>query len=248
MPNTPLRNSATGDQVAEMIPWSTLAWVQVHQGHLPLWNPYSGLGLPLAFNWQSAAFSLPMAVSYLFPLHLAYTVQIVLTLVIAGTGAYVLARVLHVGIIGCAAAGTVFELVGSFMGWLGYPHAAVMSWGDGCWRRQSSSSVAAPHATSPASPWCWPWPCTPASPKSSHGGRVHRSGRCDHGRPEHVEGGRSDTRPSSAPGSGPGGGSRNGARRSSGPPRPLQVLSRSTRTAEPWSPTPRWERPFPPMT
>jgi hypothetical protein len=123
-----VRNSATGDQIAEMIPWSNLAWMQVHQGHLPLWNPYSGLGLPLAFNWQSGAFSLPVVVSYAFPLHLAYTAQIVLTMVIAGTGAYVLARVLHVGVLGCATAGTVFELSGSFMGWLGYPHASVMSW------------------------------------------------------------------------------------------------------------------------
>jgi hypothetical protein len=123
-----VRNSTTGDQIAEMIPWSNLAWLQVHQGHLPLWNPFNGLGLPLAFNWQSVVFSLPVVVSYAFPLHLAYTVQIILTMVIAGTGAYVLARVLGVGVIGCATAGTVFELSGSFMGWLGYPHASVMSW------------------------------------------------------------------------------------------------------------------------
>ncbi len=127
-PGVTLRNSANGDQLAEMIPWSTLAWTQVHHGHLPLWNPYSGLGLPLAFNWQSAVFSLPAVISYAFPLHLAYTVQILATLVIAGTGAYALARVLHVGVIGCATAGTIFELSGSFVGWLGYPHAAVMSW------------------------------------------------------------------------------------------------------------------------
>ena len=123
-----IRNSSTGDQVAEMIPWSTLAWMQVHAGHLPLWDPFSGLGLPLAFNWQSGAFSLPTVIGYLFPLHIAYTVQIVVTVVVAGTGAYVFARVLHIGVIGCAAAGTIYELSGSFMGWLGWPHAAVMSW------------------------------------------------------------------------------------------------------------------------
>ena len=57
-----VQNSSTGDQIAEMIPWSTLAWMQVHAGHLPLWDPFSGLGLPLAFNWQSAAFSLPSVI------------------------------------------------------------------------------------------------------------------------------------------------------------------------------------------
>src|ERR1700726_1383957 len=34
------------DQVATIIPWTTLAWTQVHHGLLPLWNPYSALGTP----------------------------------------------------------------------------------------------------------------------------------------------------------------------------------------------------------
>ena len=51
-----------------------------------------------------------------------------MTVTVAGSGAYVLARVLRVGALGCAAAGTIYELSGSFMGWLGWPHAAVMSW------------------------------------------------------------------------------------------------------------------------
>lgn len=122
-----VRNTVSGDQIAEMIPWLTQAWTQVHQGHIPLWNPSSGLGLPLAFNWQSAVFSLPALIGYVFPLHLAYSAQIIATLLIAGSGAYVLARTLGAGVLGCATAGTVYELSGSFMGWLGWPHAAVMS-------------------------------------------------------------------------------------------------------------------------
>lgn len=128
VPGVAVRNTVSGDQIAEMIPWSNQAWTQVHHGNIPLWNPLSGLGLPLAFNWQSAAFGLPALVSYLVPLHLAYTAQIIVTLVVAGTGAYALARVLGLGVIACATAGTVYELSGSFMGWLGWPHAAVMSW------------------------------------------------------------------------------------------------------------------------
>jgi hypothetical protein len=121
-------NTGHGDQIREMIPWTTLAWTQVHHGHLPLWNPYSALGMPLAFNWQSSAFSVPALLGYLFPLHLAYTVGVVTTLVIAGTGVYFLGRVLGLGVLGCAMAGTVFELGGSFMEWLGWPVAGVMSW------------------------------------------------------------------------------------------------------------------------
>jgi len=128
VPGVTVRNTVSGDQIAEMIPWSTQAWMQVHHGNLPLWNPLSGLGLPLAFNWQSAVFSVPALVGYLFPLHLAYTVQIIVTLVVAGTGAYALARAMGLGVIACATAGTVYELSGAFMGWLGWPHASVMSW------------------------------------------------------------------------------------------------------------------------
>ena len=32
-----LHNAAIGDQTNQIIPWITLAWTQVHQGHLPLW-------------------------------------------------------------------------------------------------------------------------------------------------------------------------------------------------------------------
>jgi len=123
-----IHNVQANDQILQFIPWTTLAWQQVHQGHLPLWNPYSVLGLPLLFNWQSAAFGLPALVSYLFPVHLAYTVQIVVTLLIAATGAYVFARVLGLGIVGCVMSATLFELSGPVLGWLGWPHTSVISW------------------------------------------------------------------------------------------------------------------------
>lgn len=123
-----LRDPASGDQLDALIPWARLAWTEVHQGHLPLWNPYSLLGMPLAFNWDSAVFSLPSVVGYLFPLGLAFTVGIVITVVIAGSGVYVLGRVLGLGAIGSAMAATVFELSGPLLGWLGWPVAGVMSW------------------------------------------------------------------------------------------------------------------------
>ena len=122
------RNPFGADQVTQMIPWTTLAWHQVHHGQLPLWNPYNALGTPLAFNWQSATFSLPALLGYLMPVRLAYTTQVLATLVIGGTGCYFFARVIHLNVVACAFAGTVFELCGTFMGWLGWPVASVMSW------------------------------------------------------------------------------------------------------------------------
>jgi hypothetical protein len=125
---TGIHNAILGDQIDEMIPWSSLVWTQVHHGQIPLWNPYSALGMPLAFNWQSAAFAPPTLISYLAPLRFAYTVQVLVTLVIAGTGAYVLGRVLRLGVIACALIGTVFELSGPFMAWFGWPIESVMAW------------------------------------------------------------------------------------------------------------------------
>jgi hypothetical protein len=127
-PGTVVHYTGPGDQIEMLIPWTTLAWTQVHHGHLPLWNPYSGLGMPLVFNWQSASFSVPALLGYLVPVHLAFTVAQVATLLIAGSGVYVLGRVLRMGVLGAATAATVYELSGPFMGWLGWPNAAAMSW------------------------------------------------------------------------------------------------------------------------
>jgi hypothetical protein len=119
---------ANSDLANEIIPWTDLSWIQVHHGQLPLWNPYNGLGMPLAFNWQSASFSLPAAIGYLVPMRFAFDAGVVVTLVVSGTGAYVFARVLGLGVVACAFAGVIFELSGPMIGWLGYPLSGVMSW------------------------------------------------------------------------------------------------------------------------
>jgi hypothetical protein len=120
--------SQNSDLVNSLIPWWTLVWQQVHHGQLPLWNPYAALGVPLAFNWQSAPLSLPALVGYLVPLHYAFTVGVIVNIVVAGSGAYVLGRVLGMGPVASAAVGTVFELSGPITAWLGYPFPAVMGW------------------------------------------------------------------------------------------------------------------------
>lgn len=127
-PGVIIHNAAVGDQINEVIPWITLAWTQVHQGHLPLWNGYEALGMPLAFNFGSEAFSLPALVSYITPLRDVYLVQIIVSFVVGGTGAYFFGRVLRLHPVACAFAGTTWVLSGPFFGYLGLPDAAVMSW------------------------------------------------------------------------------------------------------------------------
>jgi hypothetical protein len=116
------------DLITSFIPSTEQAWMQVHNGHLPLWNPYSALGLPLAFNWQSAPFGLPALVGYLVPLHWAFTVGVLVTVVVAGTGGYVFARVLRLGVIPSAFVGTIFVLSGSMVALLGWSATSVGSW------------------------------------------------------------------------------------------------------------------------
>jgi hypothetical protein len=122
-------NYLNTDPINQMIPWTSVSWTQVHHGFVPLWNPYNGLGLPLAFNWQSAAFSVPTVAGYLVPLREAYTVGLIVTLVIAGSGGYVLGKVLRLGMLGALTIATVYELCGPLVVWLGYPQAQTMAWG-----------------------------------------------------------------------------------------------------------------------
>ncbi len=123
-----VHNPSLRDQIALFIPFTEQAWTQVHQGHIPLWNPYNGLGMPLAFNWESAPFGLPALVGYAVPLRFAYTVGVLVTVIVAGTGGYVFGRVLRLGVIASAFVGTVFVLSGSMMALLGWSATSVGSW------------------------------------------------------------------------------------------------------------------------
>jgi hypothetical protein len=116
------------DQVLYFLPLTNLAWHQVHQGHLPLWNPDNVLGVPLAFSWQPAVFSVPVLLSYLVPVHYAYTVIVLAKLVIAGTGVYALCRVLGLGPLAAAFGGTVFELSGPMVHYSGWAMTGVTCW------------------------------------------------------------------------------------------------------------------------
>lgn len=127
-PGVLVHNATSSDQIQQFIPWTSLAWTQVHHGQLPLWNPYSLLGMPLAFNWQSSVFSIPSLIGYLFPLNLAYTASVVLRLVIAGAGGYVLGRVMGMSWLGSTLTGTIFELSGPMSGWAGWAQSDVLVW------------------------------------------------------------------------------------------------------------------------
>ena len=120
-----IHNVVGSDEIQEFIAWQSLAWMQVHAGHLPLWDPANLLGMPVGFNFESAPFSPTVALGYLLPLHLAHTATVAARLLIAGTGAYVASRMLRLGILPSVVAGTVFELSGAFTIWAGTYEAGI---------------------------------------------------------------------------------------------------------------------------
>lgn len=124
----PNHNVVNGDQITQGIPWNTLDWRLVHHGELPLWNPYSGTGMPQLLNFESAVFALPTLVGYLFPLSLAFLVTIGMKLLIAGSGAYVFSRLLGARPLAATLAGATAMLSGGFAGWTGWAVTGPLAW------------------------------------------------------------------------------------------------------------------------
>jgi hypothetical protein len=85
-----------------MIPSYLLKALLIHSGQLPLWNPYSGLGCPLAADPQSLAFS-PLHLPLIFsPGLVAYNQVLVIEILILGLSTFALARSLKLGLFASA--------------------------------------------------------------------------------------------------------------------------------------------------
>lgn len=121
-------NNVNSDVISQMNAWNVFNWRQIHSGHFPLWNDLSLLGLPHFLNFESAVLSLPEIVSYAVPLNYAFLVAVLMKLLIAGTGAYFLARVLKLSPFGASFAGVAFMLSGGFSNWLSWPLTDVLAW------------------------------------------------------------------------------------------------------------------------
>lgn len=124
----PVHNQVQSDQILLFAPMTSLAWHQVHAGQVPLWNPYNLLGMPVAFDWESAVFSLPMLIGYLVPVSFAYSAVVIVKLLVAGSGMYVLCRVLGLRPLASSFGATVFELSGNVMSYSGWPLTSVLCW------------------------------------------------------------------------------------------------------------------------
>ena len=123
-----IHNPFNGDAVSQMIAWNTFDWQMIHHGQFPLWNHYSVLGMPQFLNFESSVLSLPDIISYFFPLKFAFLVVVYVKLALAGTGAYVFARVLYLKRESALFAGATFMLSGAFASWVTWPLSDVVAW------------------------------------------------------------------------------------------------------------------------
>ncbi len=100
------------DPNAGYITWSMghLAAMDWLHGHVPWWNPYEGLGSPLAGEMQAAAFFPPI---FLLQGALGFVVFHVLLELVAGSATYFLLRRLDLGRAASTAGGVAFGLCGT---------------------------------------------------------------------------------------------------------------------------------------
>ena len=86
-----------GDDLTQNFPLRVLAGHEIRSGHLPLYNPYIWSGAPLLAGWNAGA-AYPF--TFLFavvPAVAAWTLNMILTWAIAGTGMFVFLRACRLG-------------------------------------------------------------------------------------------------------------------------------------------------------
>jgi hypothetical protein len=107
-----------GDQAFQFRPLLHVAREQVRDGHLPLWNPYSYGGNPLLGDMQTALAYPPTWLTFALPVDHAWSWTCMLKLLVAGLGAYFLARRFRAGLGGGLVAGGAYMLSASMIYWV----------------------------------------------------------------------------------------------------------------------------------
>ena len=101
------------DAVTQYIPWYSFLGDQLRSGNVPGWNPYQLSGTPFAADPLSGWTYLPAMVFFtLLPLVSAAKVYLFFHPLLAGIGAYALARNLRINVAGALFAAVAYEYVG----------------------------------------------------------------------------------------------------------------------------------------
>jgi len=117
--------STDGDGARLLYPLFRVARDQVHDGHLPLWNPNIYAGMTLAGDMQSAVLWPLTWLAWILPPGFAWGLIASLKLVIAAFGAFVLARELGASRGGSLVAGSIYGLSAPIVVWMQWPLGTV---------------------------------------------------------------------------------------------------------------------------
>jgi O-antigen/teichoic acid export membrane protein len=119
-------NHLVTDLILENYAWKRFLLEAIRDRQLPLWDPYIFAGHPFLANGQHSALYPLSLVFYVLPLWRAYGVFAWLQLGLAGTFAYLFARVVGVRRIGGLVAGITFQFCG-FMAISAVPHPMIIA-------------------------------------------------------------------------------------------------------------------------
>jgi hypothetical protein len=125
----PINTTLVSDQLYQFYVWRQFVGESLRAGHVPLWNPYAGCGLPLHANNQTALLHpVNFALNLLLPAGRAQTVFSLLGFLVACLSTYGLVRALGGTAAGGVLAGLAYGFGGFIFIWLGYPLVQVAAW------------------------------------------------------------------------------------------------------------------------
>ena len=101
-----------GTPLLQFTPWHTAAKEIAFSGHLPLWNPWLGMGAPLFANYQSALLYPPNWLLLATDVAWGQTLLVLMHLIWAGFGMALLARSLGLGTFAQAISGIAYAMSG----------------------------------------------------------------------------------------------------------------------------------------
>ncbi len=117
-----------GDIVAAFYPFRTLAGRAIDAGTLPLWNPYMMSGTAFVGNAQSAVFYPLNLLIYVLPLPTAWTLLLMLRMLLAGLFMTLLVRSVGGSKTGSLLSGILFASCGFLTAWQGQPMTDSAIW------------------------------------------------------------------------------------------------------------------------
>ncbi|HEX8931606.1 MAG TPA: YfhO family protein, partial [Patescibacteria group bacterium] len=114
----PYKNFLVTDPVRQQIPWRQLGIEVEKKGELPLWNPYSLSGSPLAGTLQGAVFYPFNIIFFILPFDLGWSLLIILQPFLAGLFLYFYLRNLKLHPLASLLGSITFSFCGFSIAWL----------------------------------------------------------------------------------------------------------------------------------